>query len=256
MPTAGAASRKLANVAVRGLRNPRWLGETVRTKLRALPDRRRRFALVDHPEYLCSVPEALGRAFGVSPAEYRSLAARVRIPTAPDGSAWGGGRDILYLLGSVVALRRPSVAVETGVAMGFTTAVILAAMAENERGALHSIDLPPLQVDAGAFVGEVVPEELRSRWTLHVGPSRTLLAGLARSLAPIDLFVHDSDHSYAAQHEEYGEAWAHMASGGCLVSDDVGNPAFIEFAAQVGERPYLIAPAGHAAAVGLLVKTR
>ncbi len=94
------------------------------------------------------------------------------------------------------------------------------------------------------------------RWTLHVGPSRTLLPGLARKLAPIDLFLHDSDHSYVAQYEEYRQAWPHLAGGACLISDDVSNPAFAEFAAHVGERPYLIAPPGHDAAVGLLVKTR
>jgi len=181
---------------------------------------------------------------------------RVRIPPAPRGSAWGGGQYILNLTGSLVLLRRPSVVLETGVAMGFTTAVILAAMEDNNAGALHSIDLPPLQVDAASFVGRVVPDELRERWTLHVGPSRSLLPGLARKLAPIDLFVHDSDHSYAGQYEEYRQAWPHLACGACLISDDVSNSAFIEFAAQVGERPYLMAPPGHHAAVGLLAKTR
>lgn len=240
----------------RAVRNPAWLGETVRTKLRALPDRNRRFVLADHADLQCSVDEALADAFGVSQPEYRAAAARVRIPPAPDGSIWGGGLDILYLLGSLVRLRRPAVAIETGVAMGFTTAVILSAMDENELGVLHSIDLPPLQVDPAAFVGEVVPAGVRARWTLHVGPSRRLLGGVTQRLSPIDLFVHDSDHSYAAQHEEYAQAWKHMASGACLVSDDVCNPAFIEFAGRVGERPYLIAPPGHQAAVGLLVKSR
>jgi len=37
----------------------------------------------------------------------------------------------------------------------------------------------------------------------------------------------------------------------------VFNPAFVDFARQVGERPYLIAPPDRDdAAVGLLVKTR
>lgn len=118
----------------------------------------------------------------------------------------------------MVLLRRPSVVVETGVAMGFSTTVILAAMDDNDAGVLHSIDLPPLQVDAGTFVDEVVPDELRGRWTLHVGPSRILLPGLARKLAPIDLFVHDSEHSYAGQYEDYRQVWPHLACGACLIS--------------------------------------
>lgn len=255
MPQQGTAFRKLANTTRRAVRNPPWLGETVRTKLRARADRGRRFSLTDHAEHLCSVAEALSDAFGVSADECRSLTSRIRIPPAPDGPIWGGWQDILNLTGSVVLLRRPSVALETGVAMGFTTAVMLAAMDDNDAGVLHSIDLPPLQVDAATFVGKVVPEELRGRWTLHIGPSRALLPGLARKLAPIDLFVHDSDHSYAAQEEEYREVWPHLAGGGVLISDDVANPAFTEFAAHVGERPYLMAPPGHDAALGLLVKT-
>lgn len=247
---------KLANATRRGIRHPLWLRETVRTKLRARADRDRpAFSPTDHPEHLCSVAEALRDAFGVGAGELRRARAGVRLPPAPDGAVWGGGRDILDLVGSVVLLRRPSIVLETGVAMGFTTAVILAALEDNGAGELHSIDLPPLQVDPAAFVGEVVPEPLRGRWTLHVGPSRTLLGPLARRLAPIDVFVHDSDHSYAAQHEEYLRVWPHLAPGGCLISDDVSNPAFVEFAGQVAERPYLMAPPGHDAAVGLLVKT-
>jgi len=250
------ATRKLANATRRALRNPRWLRETVRTKLRTRADRDRSFSLSDHAEHLRSVVEALSDAFGGDDAEYRSLISRVRIPTAPDGSVWGGGRDILDLTGAVVLLRRPSVVLETGVAMGFSTAVILAAMDDNDAGELHSIDLPPLQVDAETFVGAVVADELRGRWTLHAGPTRILLPELARKLAPLDLFVHDSDHSYAGQYEDYRQGWPHLARGACLISDDVCNAAFTDFAAEVEERPYLIAPPGQDAAVGFLVKTR
>lgn len=256
MSAPGTASRKLANATRRAVRNPLWLRETVRTKLRNRADRDRPFSLADHSEHVRTVVEALTDAFGGSAAEHRARIARIRIPPAPDGSIWGGGQDILNLIGAVVLLQRPSVVVEAGVAMGFSTAVTLAAMEDNGCGELHSIDLPPLQVAAGTFVGEVVSDDLRGRWTLHVGPSRILLPGLARRLAPIDIFVHDADHSYAGQLEDYRVAWPHLARGGCLISDDVANAAFTDFAAEVAERPYLMSPPGHVAAVGLVVKTR
>lgn len=251
----GRTSRKVANLTRRAVQNPPWLLETVRSKLRGRADRARTFSLADHSDFLCSVPAALSAAFGVSADDYRSLTSRVQIPSAPEGSAWGGGEDILNLIGSLTLLLRPRVVVETGVAMGFTTAVVLAAMDANGLGALHSIDLPPLQVDAATFVGQVVPKDLQGRWTLHVGPARTLLADLAQSLAPLDLFIHDGDHSFAAQSEEYRQAWPHLAPGGCLISDDVCNTSFTEFAAEVGERPYLIASPEQGAAVGLIVKS-
>jgi len=255
MPQLGTRSRKLANATRRAVQHPTWLQENLRNKARARSDRNRRFVLADHSELLCSVADALRNALGISAEEYLALASRVRIPPAPQHSRWGGGDDVLNLTGSLVLLRRPEVVVETGVAMGFSTAVILAAMADNDAGVLHSIDLPPIQVDAN-FVGRIVPGELRGRWRLHVGPTRTLLPRLTRTVAPIDLFVHDSDHSYAGQVEGYRQAWPYLAPGACLISDDVCNSAFCEFAMEIGERPYLIAPPGQSAAVGLLVKTR
>jgi hypothetical protein len=250
------ASRKLMNAARRAAQNPQWLRETLRTKLRARADRDRPYSLADHAQHLCSVPEALQRAFGGREDEYTAVRSQLRIPPSPEGAHWGGGQDILDLAGSIVWLRRPAVAVETGVAMGYSTAVILGAMDDNGAGELHSIDLPPLQVDPETFVGRAVPEHVRGRWTLHVGPSRRLLPALLAELGSIDLFVHDSDHSYAGQYEEYRLAWEHLAVGACLVSDDVCNAAFTDFAEEVAERPYLVAPPGQRAAVGLLVKTR
>ena len=253
MSRTSTTPRKFANATRRAVRNPRWLRETVRTKLRARSERDCRFSLAEHAAHLFSVATALADAFGVTQDEYHALKTRVRIPTPPPGAAWGGGQDILHLTGSLILLRRPSMVLETGVAMGFSTAVILAAMDENGAGSLHSVDLPPLQVEPQRFVGEVVPENLRDRWTLHTGPSRILLPKLVSELAPIDLFIHDSDHSYAGQYEEYDRVWPSLARGGCLISDDVGNAAFMDFAAQAGERPYLIATPDQAAAVGLLV---
>lgn len=255
MPQLGKRSRKLANAARRAVQHPTWLYENLRDKLRARSDRDRYFVLADHADHLCSVAEALADAFGVSASQYRALTSRVRIPPTPTESTWGGGDDVLKLIGSLVLLRRPSVVVETGVAMGFSTAVILAAMDENGAGALHSIDLPPIQVDS-QFVGKIVPIDLRSRWRLHVGPTRILLPQVARTVAPIDLFLHDSDHSYLGQAEGYRQVWPHLRQGACLVSDDVCNSAFVEFAAEIRERPFLVAPPGHDAAVGLIVKTR
>jgi len=91
---------------------------------------------------------------------------------------------------------KPQVVIETGVAFGVTSSFILAAMAENQRGKLYSIDLPPLAEHADDFVGILVPEALKSRWQLLRGTSRRLLPELAHSVAPIDLFIHDSLHTY------------------------------------------------------------
>ena len=41
----------------------------------------------------------------------------------------------------------------------------------------------------------------------------------------IDIFHHDSRHSYSNQFREYQSAWPFIKSGGMLVSDDVSNDA-------------------------------
>jgi len=50
-------------------------------------------------------------------------------------------------------LLRPEIVMETGVAYGVTSSLILKALEVNGKGVLHSIDLPPLGKDADQFVG-------------------------------------------------------------------------------------------------------
>jgi len=201
---------------------------------------------------------------GITEADYQAVVADLWKPEPPDAGAlsdWNARDDLQDLVGAVVRLTQPETVVETGVAMGLTSAVILAALSENGRGHLHSIDLPALQARAEDFVGRAVPERLRDRWSLELGPSRQLLPGVAERAAPIDLSLHDADHSHEGQLEEYRTVWPHIRTGGVLISDDVRGPAFVEFARDVGADPHLIAedddgaPSGAPRApVGLLRK--
>ena len=254
MSEPGQTSRRLGNVVRRGVRHPSWLYAAASGRLRARSDRERGFALADHSACVRSAEEAIVELFGVTHVEYEALASRVRVPEPTTPSTWNAGEDLMAVTGAVVLLTAPQIVVEAGVAMGFTTAVILAALDDNRRGHLHSIDMPPLQVDAAPFVGKAVPHDLRDRWTLHVGPSQSLLPGLARAVAPIDVFVHDADHTYDGQYEDFRRAWPYLASGGALICDDVANHAFLDFAESVGARPYLVADLDQRAAVGLLRK--
>ena len=81
--------------------------------------------------------------------------------------------------------QRPSVVVETGVARGVTSRVVLEALDRNERGHLWSIDLPhPREKDLHAQIGAAVPSSRRSRWSFVEGlqpKAVTLAASLARS---------------------------------------------------------------------------
>ena len=83
---------------------------------------------------------------------------------------------------------------------------------------------------------------------------KKLLPPLLSEVAPIDLFIHDANHAYSAQLREYRSAWPHLRPGGVMVSDDVGNPAFVEFAAEVGAKPYLVPGSRSDSAVGVVRK--
>lgn len=121
----------------------------------------------------------------------------------------------------------PTVVVETGVANGMSSAFILQALRVNRHGTLHSIDLPLPGKNPG-MIGVLIPNELRSRWHLHLGSSRRALPHIVRGHI-VDIFVHDSLHTYRNMRREFDVAWPRIRPGGVLVSDDVdGNPAFDE----------------------------
>jgi predicted O-methyltransferase YrrM len=131
----------------------------------------------------------------------------------------------LYLICRAIV---PRVVVETGVAYGMSSAFILQAMEVNQHGQLHSIDLPLPRRDSRYQTGALIPPDLRHRWRLHRGPSKRELPNVVRS-QNIDVFVHDSLHTYRNMRSEFQFAWPRLRAGGVLVSDDVeGNRAFSE----------------------------
>lgn len=160
-----------------------------------------------------------------------------------------------WLYCSVRALR-PSVVVETGVAHGVSSWLILNALHKNGSGILHSIDLPDRDTDRGYNPGEerwttgwVVPGVLRERWQLKLGPVREMLPSLLAETEGVDIFFHDSDHSYENMMFEFSEALRHMKATGIIISDDIRkNRAFEEFVQKEGLRAVAFRKGGCAAA--------
>jgi hypothetical protein len=143
---------------------------------------------------------------------------------------------------AVVRAVKPAVAVETGVASGMSSAHILRALAANGSGTLHSIDLPNVQqgstLPPGCATGWIVPHSLRGPWRLHIGDSREILPPLLDALGRVDLFLHDSDHSYEHMSFEFEQAYPRLAPGGLLMSDDVHlHTAWNDFCVKHGLAP-------------------
>jgi hypothetical protein len=129
----------------------------------------------------------------------------------------------------------PSFVVETGVASGVSTSYILLALQKNGRGRLHSIELSdPQYLPPGKVSGWIVPDWLKSNWDLCLGDSGTLLPELISKRSGIDVFVHDSLHTYDHMLWEFRTVYPCLRPGGLLISDDAGwNPAFVQFANEV-----------------------
>jgi hypothetical protein len=154
---------------------------------------------------------------------------------------------------------RPRVAVETGVANGFSTAFSLLALQANGEGHLHSIDLPRevgrdyeagtfyegegrAGIPAGSEPGWLIPPELKERWTLLLGRTQDELPPLVERLGQLDSFMHDSEHSFECMWFEFNAAWPALRKGGVLFSDDVNSTAaFGHFADQEGREPVRLA---------------
>ncbi len=139
--------------------------------------------------------------------------------------------EIIYAL---VRLLKPMKVTETGVANGISSFFILSAMEKNAQGRLVSIDYVPEGGPAflpeGRQAGWLVPDGLRGRWDFISGKTSEKLPPLLDRDGKIDIFIHDSEHTYENMLFEYGAAWPHLKEGGLLLSDDTGfNPAFREF---------------------------
>lgn len=149
---------------------------------------------------------------------------------ATDTTHWRDGKTLYVLCRAL----EPDVVVETGVRFGSFDAHAVAALERNGHGEFHGLDLPG--GPEGHFeYGHLVPEACRDRWTLHTGDARAVLPDLLADLAPVDLFVHDSNHRKPHMRFEFETAYLRLRPGGVLASHDVRlSSLFEQFADERG----------------------
>ena len=141
----------------------------------------------------------------------------------------------LQILYACVRSIKPNVMVETGVAGGSTSYLILSAMKKNGKGNLTSIDIDnPIWHDHQNYqVGWLVPEELRKNWNLVIGDSKKELPTLTKSLNQVDIFFHDSDHSYEHMMFEFNTVWPFLSPDKMILADDINlNSSFEKFSSK------------------------
>ena len=107
-----------------------------------------------------------------------------------------GMSEILYL---AIRSKLPAKVIETGVAAGVSTNLILYVLHENGFGNCVSIDITEK-------VGEVIENDLKRRWKLQVLPEFSREKAFKEILianSDATVFLHDSDHSDSWQIKEF-----------------------------------------------------
>ena len=117
-----------------------------------------------------------------------------------------------FLYAFVVKVK-PSVVVETGIANGITTNVLMRAL-EKTGGVLHSFDVD--MRTKNVYTGS-------GRWEFHIlknNLERDLQLQVSK-IGKVDLWIHDSNHGYNWQAFEYQLARESLNPDGLVVSDDI-----------------------------------
>lgn len=192
------------------------------------------------------------REFDDSVADIQSERMDEFYEIVPEKKAAFGGMNVDHVrtLYAIIRVLKPDVVVETGVCNGVSTLVVLMALEKNDNGSLYSIDFPTYSdkpapefqlnqypedhtfsaIPNDKNPGWIVPDRLRHRWELRTGKSQRKLPSLLEELEDIDVFIHDSDHTFPCMMFEYELAWEYLRSGGVLLSDDIhSNNAFEVF---------------------------
>jgi predicted O-methyltransferase YrrM len=151
---------------------------------------------------------------------------------------WVNLQDALFLYWLVRTLQ-PKTIVQTGVCNGLSSALMMLALAKNgSEGRLYAIDLPAVfdpndsnwairdkvygvLIPEGQSSGWMIPDAYQDRFEIAHGDAKELLPLLVDRLDSIDLFYHDSDHTYQHMMFEFHQAKRKLAKGGLIVADDI-----------------------------------
>lgn len=242
MPGGGDEARESASRA----ESERWCAShalETNAAIRAITSR------ADHESIQAAHPDTLQAAETAA----RDLDARVPELAAQSTPLGGPGNlELLYQLAEHVQAKR---VIETGVAYGWSSLALLLSMAKRHDGTLVSTDMPYALPGSERYVGTVVPQELRSMWTLIDQPDREGLPRALRRLPEFDLCHYDSDKSRDGRLWAYPQLWQGLRPGGVFVSDDIGdNTAFQEFCAQIGQEPTVVVSPTGEKYTGVVVK--
>jgi predicted O-methyltransferase YrrM len=163
-------------------------------------------------------------------------------------AGWVNLTDAQFLYWIVRRLK-PKTILQTGVSNGLSSAFMMLALAKNgAEGTLHVVDVPAIfnpadanwtrsgqvfgfVIPEGKTSGWMVPDIYRERFEVQIGDAKVLLPQLVDRLASVDMFYHDSDHSYNHMAFEFEQAKRKLGPNSVVVADDISwNASLWDFA--------------------------
>ena len=139
----------------------------------------------------------------------------------------------------IVRSLKPKIVIETGVALGKSSSLILLALNHNKYGKLISVDLPnkygkKMQDGSKTYIGKknigwLIPDYLKNRWSLFLGDSKILLPKILSNSKNIpNIFIHDSLHTEEHTNFELALALKSMSSG-LIMCDNIEMDSGLAF---------------------------
>ena len=129
---------------------------------------------------------------------------------------------------AVVRAIQPEHVVETGTDKGLGSLVLAAALLRNGKGSLTTMDINP---DSGFLISDAYADVTR----VQRGDSISLLSELTE---PVDLFIHDSDHSAAHEAAEFRAVESHLTPSAIVLSDNSHITGELAAWAEATERTF------------------
>ncbi len=150
----------------------------------------------------------------------------------------GGSVELLYFL---VRHVRPSIVVETGVAAGYSSYSILCALEKNQNGNLFSSDFPYFRIkNPEQYIGILVPEYLKKRWSLYVDGDKKNLKKISDQINKIDIFHYDSDKSYDGRKKSFDLLRNKLLNSWIIMDDIQDNSYFYDILNLINKNYYVI----------------
>ncbi|MGC8574313.1 MAG: class I SAM-dependent methyltransferase [Thermoplasmata archaeon] len=134
------------------------------------------------------------------------------------GDYWQISEDEIRVIYTLVKSVDPSIVVETGVGPGVSTTAILSALSKDSL--LISID-PDIPYGKGdREIGFVIPDELKSNFKFVRGTSAEKMREVLENIGELDVFFHDSDHTYNNIMFELNSIWPRLSRDYIILVDN------------------------------------